>query len=94
MVELPIEAQADRDLAIKEAEAILQCLTYLEAEAAKIGLRLTAHLIGVAAATVVDTIERTKAEAPANACNSKHQFESKRILDDRPAPITINGVKK
>lgn len=49
-----------RELPIAEAEAIKHCLTYLEIEANRLGLGMTAHLIAVAAETVQDSIARTK----------------------------------
>jgi hypothetical protein len=49
-----------QDMALAEAVTIRQCLTYLEAEANRLGLGVTAHLIGVAAESVRDLVARTK----------------------------------
>ena len=45
---------------VVEAEAIRQCLIYLEDEANKMGLSMTAHLIAVAAVSIRDQITQSK----------------------------------
>ncbi len=45
---------------IAEAEAIRQCLIYLEVEANKMGRSVTAHLIAVAAESIRDQITQSK----------------------------------
>ena len=45
---------------ITEAEAIRQCLIYLEVEANKMGLSGTAHLIAAAAESIRDQITQSK----------------------------------
>ena len=63
----PASERRQRNHRRREAEAIKQCLIYLESEAVKLGLELTSHLIGVAAATVEGSIS---AEVPARSSRS------------------------
>lgn len=46
---------------LQDACAIKHCLDYLQAEADRTGLRFAAHLIGVAADAVKDSIELARA---------------------------------
>ncbi len=63
------QTSSERTSALADAEAIRRCLIYLEAEAGKLGLGMTAHLIGVAAETVAEVIaaERKVISSPTSS---------------------------
>ncbi|WP_420347084.1 hypothetical protein [Pelagibius sp.] len=75
--EMPIELRLCDPL--QDAEAIKRCLDYLRIEAKRTGLSFAAHLIGVAAEAVEDSIALTE--------KSVAQVERK---DAKPVPDVSN----
>ncbi len=67
----PASERRQRNHRRREAEAIKQCLIYLESEATKLGLEMTSHLIGVAAATVEGSISAEVSARAARAADGR-----------------------
>lgn len=88
----PVPARGRNGLRVQEAEAIMQCLTYLEIEAAKLGLGMAAHLIGVAAATVEDSISTAVAAGSARAGDGRLVAQRGKS-GSRPNRVRSNGIR-
>lgn len=87
----PVPARDRHGLRVQEAEAIIQCLTYLEIEASKLGLGMAAHLIGVAAATVEDSISTAVAARSARAGDGRLVAKRGKIGSHRNR-VRSNGI--